>query len=222
MKKILLSIAMVAVVLSAGRAQAAEARDCTPNSIMWCGAYTKTEWAYKLVGGDKHNTPANLQHIYSSFGVSIDQMKQAVEGEVTKDGRVLVNGRVVATGARSTGRDYISPSVKQNGVWVRDTSVSFRSPSLAAYVYQKDGVFKWAVVKSCGNVVLAKPVLKPKPVPVTPSAPIPPIVPSTPPTLPDTGMELPIMAALGTTSIAYGLRGYLQSSRNLARALRHK
>lgn len=221
MKKILLSIGLGVMLLVGGVAHATEVRDCDANAIMWCGAYSKTEWAYKLVGGDKHNAPANLQAIYGGFGVLIDEMKQAVDGVVTKDGRVMVNGQVVATGAQSAGRRYMPTSVKQHGVWLRSTNVSFNSPQLDAYVYRKNGVFEWAIIKACGNVVIAQPII-PKPTPVAPAAPLPPIVPSAPPSLPDTGMELPVAAALGTTSMGFGLRHYLKSKRILNAALRHK
>lgn len=223
MKKILLSLAIVGSLFAATGVQAA-AKDCDANAIMWCGAYGKTEWAYKVVGGDGHNSAANLQSIYKSYSVSVDEMKLAVDGSVTKDGNVIVNGKTVATGAKSIGRQKLgNDSVPQNGVWLRPTQTSFKSPSLDAFVYMKDGVFQWAVIKSCGNVAIATPVAKPtpKPVPVTPSAPTP-TPPAPTPLLPETGMEAPLAAALGTTSIGYGLRGYLRSKKNLVAAVRHK
>lgn len=213
MKKILLSVA-VAATLFVGTARAA-VKDCDANAIMWCGAYGKTEWAYKLMGGDGHNSAANLQAIYKAYGVSVDEMKVAVDGTVTKSGNVIVNGKTIATGAKSIGREYMPGSVKQNGVWLRSTQTSFKSESLEAFVYTKNGVFEWAVLKSCGNVVVATPVTKP--VPVTPARP----QPTPAPTLPETGMELPFAAALGTTSIGYGLRGYFRSKRQLMSALKN-
>jgi len=215
MKKILLSFA-VAATMFAGTAHAV-VKDCDANAIMWCGAYGKTEWAYKLMGGDGHNSAANLQSIYKAYGVSVDEVKVAVDGTVTKNGNVVVNGKTIATGAKSIGRQYMPGSVKQNGVWLRSTQTSFKSESLEAFVYTKNGVFEWAVIKSCGNVVVATPVTKPVPKPVTP-AQTP--APTPAPTLPETGMELPVAAALGTTSIGYGLRGYLRSKRQLASALK--
>lgn len=229
MKKILLAVAIVASLVGfSGHALAAQ--DCDSNAIMWCGATSKAQFAYRFVGGDGHNSAANLQAIYGAYSVSIEEMKLASEGSVTKSGNVIVNGKTVATGAKSIGREYMPGSTKQHGVWIRSTQTSFKSDSLDAFVYMKDGVFQWAVLKSCGNVVVATPVPKPKPkpVPVTPAkptptpAPIPEIVPSPAPVLPETGMELPIAAAMGTTSVGYGLRGYLRSKKQLASALRRK
>ncbi len=219
MKKILLSLVIVVAAVAFGGQVRAAARDCDANAIMWCGAYGKTEWAYKVVGGDGHNPAANIQAIYKAYGVSVDEMKVAVDGTVTKDGKVIVGGKTVATGAKSIGRQYMPGSTKENGVWIRPTSVSFKS-DLDAFVYMKNGKFEWAVVKSCGNAVTATPVITPKP--VTPAQPVPTPTPTpTPaPVLPETGMELPIAAALGTTSVGYGLRGYLRSKRQLANALR--
>lgn len=216
MKKILLSLAIVSSLFVASTASAA-VKDCDTNAIMWCGAYGKTEWAYKVVGGDGHNSAANLQAIYKSYSVSVDEMKLAVDGTVTKSGKVIVGGKTVATDAKSIGREYMPGSVKQNGLWLRSTQTSFKNDSLDAFVYVKDGVFQWAVIKACGNVVVATPVAKPKPVPVTPAAPTPP---APTPLLPETGMEMPLAAALGTTSIGYGLRGYLRSKRQLVSALK--
>lgn len=221
MKKILLSLAVISSLFVASGVQAA-VKDCDANAIMWCGAYGKTEWAYKVAGGDGHNTGANLQGIYKAYSVSVDEMKLAVDGTVTKDGNVIVGGKTVATGAKSIGRQKLgTDSVPQNGVWLRPTQTSFKSPSLEAFVYMKDGVFQWAVIKACGNVAIAtpvpKPTPKPKPTPVTPQEVVPPT-----PLLPETGMEAPLAAALGTTSVGYGLRGYLRSKKQLTNALRRK
>lgn len=230
MKKVLLVIAAVAAVVGFSGKALAAARDCDANAIMWCGAYSKDEFAYKVVGGDQHNTPANLQGIYKAYSVSLDEMKVAVDGSVTKDGKVIVNGKTVATGAKSIGRQNMPGSAPENGVYIRPTSTSFKSSSLEAFVYMKDGQFEWAVIKSCGNAVTATPVPKPKPkpVPVTPAKPtptpqpVPEIVPSTP-VLPEAGMEIPLAgAALGTTSVGYGVREYLRSKKKLVGALRNK
>ena len=223
MKKILIGLAVVAAVVGFGGRTFAAARDCDANAIMWCGAYGKTEFAYKVAGGDGHNSAANLQAIYKAYGVSVDEMKVAVDGTVTKSGNVVVGGKTIATGAKSTGRQYMPGSVKQHGVWLRSTQTSFKSESLEAFVYTKNGVFQWAVIKSCGNTVVATPVTKPiPPKPVTPAAPVPTPTPTPTPVLPEAGMELPIAAALGTTSVGYGLRGYLRSKKKLVSALRNK
>lgn len=230
MKKILVGLAVVATVAGFSGRVLAAARDCDANAIMWCGAYSKDELLQKLSKGDGHNSAANIQGIFKAYSVDLAEINAATNGSVTKDGNVIVNGQTVATDAKSIGRQKIGDSVPQHGVWLRPTSTSFKSPSLEAFVYMKDGVFQWAVIKSCGNVTIATPVAKPKPKPVTPAAPtptptptpIPEIVPSTP-VLPEAGMEMPLAgAALGTTSLGYGLRGYLRSKKNLSRALRNK
>jgi hypothetical protein len=221
MKKIVLSIAIVGSLIVAGSAHAAGPRDCDANAIMWCGAYTKTEFAYKVAGGDQHNSPQNLQAIYNAFSIGLDEMKLASDGYVAKDGRVVVNGKTVATGASSIGRQYMPGSVKKHGVWLRSTQDSFKSDRLDAFVYMKDDVFQWAVLKSCGNAVTAMAIAKPKPQPPIKPSIAPPPAPVAP-VLPETGMELPVAAAFGTTSIGYGVRHYLRSRRLLARALRRK
>lgn len=229
MKKFVIGLAVVAAVVGFGGKAVAAARDCDANAIMWCGAYSKSELLNKLAKGDGHNSAANLQGIYRTYSVDLAEINAATNGSVTKDGKVIVDGKTVATGAKSIGRQNIPGSTPENGVWIRPTSVSFKSPSLEAFVYMKDGQFQWAVLKACGNIATATPVPqpKPKPVPVTPAKPtptpqpIPEIVPSTP-VLPEAGMEMPLAgAALGTTSVGYGLRGYLRSKKKLASALRN-
>lgn len=220
MKKIIISMAIAVISLSVSGTALAEARDCDANAIMWCGAYTKNEFIFKMGYGDGHNAAANLQTIYAAYGINKETINASVDGSVTKDGKIIVGGKTVATDAKTIGRSYMPGSIQQNGVWLRPTSVSFRSNSLDALVYIKDGLFKWAVIKSCGNVTVATPVVTPKPTP-TP-APVAPAPPTPAPVLPETGMDLPITTGLGATSIAYVVRGYIRSKHRLERALRHK
>ncbi len=140
-------------------------RDCDTNAMMHCGAYTKTEFDSKYKNGDVLHTGANLIHVYAETGFSKTAFDSTatVDGSVTKDGKVIVNGTAVATAAHSFGRLFISGSNcsdehKVGDLWERSTECSFRSDSLSAWVYLKDGVFEWAVLKSCGNTVLAKSV----------------------------------------------------------------
>ncbi len=176
MRKFYASLAALAVVVSGvllfnfmgGESSAALPRDCDNNSIIYCGGITASELAQRY----SENKPGDLDNIYSSYGLSATEMKNAGTmakmGEVHKDGSVTVNGEVVATDVHSIGRQNIfSGSTKKviDGKTYYDhvPSGTFARESIVAYVFfDGNGNFKAAVLTSCGNPVNGKP--KPKPV----------------------------------------------------------
>lgn len=167
--------------------QAAQ-RDCDANAVLRCGTYTTREL------NQKYDSQAGAKTIFNHFGISGSEVNRmhdtAVSGHVTRGGRVLVDGETVATDARTAGRQNMpgSTAVTKNGTtfYTRPPSVSFNQSKLDSYVVMKNGEFQYAVIKSCGNPVKAKPVkvVKPveeekekeKPVVVQPEAPPPPTV----------------------------------------------
>ncbi len=152
---------------------AADQPDCDNNAVIHCGAFTTAE-----VKSNYDNNPS-VQTIYHYFGIDHNEINNlhttAVSGTVTAGGRVLdQNGKEVATNAITAGRQDIQPgSTKhvENGVtfYTRAPSVSFKSPSLDAFVVIKDGVFQFAIIKACGNPVKATPNTPPPPTPTTPT-----------------------------------------------------
>jgi len=104
--------------------------------------------------------------IYNYFGISSADINNSsshwVNGTVTSSGKVIVNGKVVATNAITAGRQNIDGSTKvtRDGTtfYVRPTNVSFRQSSLPAYVLMKNGQFQNAIIAECGNPVMATPV----------------------------------------------------------------
>lgn len=146
-------------------------RDCDSNAVIYCGALSVNQLVNRYDNGSGSSSAASIHHIYSYFGISSSDVhsmsKTATAGKVTKDGDVLVNGKVVATDAKTAGRQFISGSnkVTYNGTtfYVRKPSVSFMSNSLDAFVVMKDGKFQYAVLASCGNPVKATPKATPKP-----------------------------------------------------------
>lgn len=157
---------------------ATQPRDNDSNSIMWGGCYSMSECLTKINNGDGHHTSANLKQIYfnENRGITTTNFTAGtmVEGSVTKDGKVIVNGVTVATGAQSIGRNYINGSHKSGSVWERPTSVSFLSASIPAYVNMQGGVFHFAVIKSCGNAVRANAVVFTPPKSPSPSKSVTP------------------------------------------------
>jgi hypothetical protein len=98
-------------------------RDCSANAINnknlngGCGAATPAE----LVADIRNNQPGDLQSLYASFGLPATDydrfVNEAKEGYATKDGRIVVDGRTVATNAWSVGRSKKANSWAVNGVW---------------------------------------------------------------------------------------------------------
>jgi hypothetical protein len=158
-------------------------RDCDNNAVIKCGALTPNEVR------QKYYDTASTRTIFHNFGIThndIDTLHStAVEGKVTKSGRVVVNGKTVATDAITAGRQNMAGSQAEtkNGVtfYKRPPSVSFLSSSLPAFVVMKDGRFSFAIIASCGNPVKATAKV-PKPAPPAPTPPVP--APTTPPQAP--------------------------------------
>lgn len=147
-------------------------RNCDGNAVMYCGAMSTSEVTSKF------NASATIRDIYSYFGIngqSIASMPaDAVAGQVTKSGDVVVNGQVVATNALTAGRSYIAGSARakvgDTVFYTRHPSVSFLNNSLSAFVVMKNGVFQFAVISSCGNPVSGSATQqqqKPKPQPTS-------------------------------------------------------
>jgi hypothetical protein len=134
--------------------------------------------------------PSGISCLYNRFGITSQDINnfdsEAVAGRVTSGGKVIVNGQTVATNAVTAGRQNMTGSTVINcgshTFYMRPPSVSFASSSLPAYVVMRNGQFVYAVIASCGNPVMATPVVRqtvqPAPVrpiqtpPVTPPAPV--------------------------------------------------
>lgn len=160
---------------------AAESRDCDANAVMRCGAYSLSELKRKY----RENQNGNTQDIFRHFGINNEAaMDGMVEGRVTADNKVYAGSRLVATDAVTAGRQEInrrggtSTPILAGAAYERPPSVSFADPngSLQTYVkLDENGNFKYAVIKSCGNPVKAKPVEKPKPKQPKPEKPVKPV-----------------------------------------------
>ncbi len=139
--------------------------DCSGNSVMHCGAVSVPNFDSKLANGDGVNSASELQQVYGSWGITAGTMAGVVSGVVTRGGDVIVGGKVVATGAESVGRDFKAGSHRdpRSGLWMRPTSIIFSQPSLTAWVNMSGGVFHWAVLDSCGNMVGGHPTPPPPP-----------------------------------------------------------
>lgn len=159
---VLLGLLSFLMMIAPGlQAQTGGQRDCDANAVIRCGALSANELR------QKYNSQSDAQAVFSHMGINGDEMANSNwrRGHVTNDGKVVVNGRTVATNAMTAGRQNMqgSRAVTVDGTtfYVRPTSASFAQGQLDAMVAMKDGRFQHAVLTSCGNPVKAKPVPKP-------------------------------------------------------------
>lgn len=223
----MLAIGILQVVPTAGALSLNSKRDCDNNAVIHCGALSTKEVQERYA-------QEGVAAIYDYFGIKAAHINTidttAVAGQVTKDGKVLVKGKTVATGAMTAGRQDIPGSAKvaHQGVtfYARPPRVSFKSSPLAAFVVMKDGQFSYAILASCGNPVIAtpvkliKPTPKPTPTPPTPTPPSPtqptpeqptppsaqPVAAKTETVLPETGSATTVVVAL--SSFVAGTAGF--------------
>lgn len=169
MKKFLIGFFLVFAAVLGGIWAASGTRevyagDCDNNAIIKCG-FTSQSQMKSLY---KANATHDLDDLYKHYGISADMInKGGKDGYVTKTGDVVVDGKVIATGARSVGREYMegSTSFTAGGTkfYERATSVSFRTDKIKAVVFTDQyGKFQAAILYDCANAVKATP----KPVPV--------------------------------------------------------
>jgi uncharacterized repeat protein (TIGR01451 family) len=142
------------------------------NAIIKGGVGSCAELAYALQYVVDHGD-AEAAETFGAASVDKAEACNVVDGYVTSSNNVYINGdKLVAKDAFTFGRDHIYGSTAMlNGAWKRPPSVSFRSESIPAFVYMVNGRFQWAVIKTCGNPVMATaiapPPTKPAPSPNT-------------------------------------------------------
>ena len=240
--KLPILLASFSLIIIPASTQAAS-HDCDNNAITYCGADTKTELLSKISHGDGRHDSDDLQGIYNGRGMTTAAINSAdtVDGIVTRDGNVMVGGKTVATGALTTGRqDMPGSTLNADTLYVRPPSVSFKQSQLDAWVYMSGGVFRWAIIKACGNPVTANPIAPPvlgkgggaRPVPSPPaprpqptsapeSKPAPIVTPQPPKTTPKTGGSENGMSILGLSLIGIAGWYYRKSTQRLESVLRN-
>lgn len=174
-KKLSMSLAALGVVAAGillvnifnGTSQAATPRDCDNNAIIKCGATTAGELKEKY----NQNATGDLKTVFSHYGISSDMIAAGAPiGQVYKDGRVVLNGKTIATNAHSIGRQKIAGSsaisIGGKQYFQSPNSTAFRSDSISAFIFtDKNGKFIAAILTSCANPVSATPVPPKKPQP---------------------------------------------------------
>lgn len=154
---IFLLSALVAVAGPSPSAYAAidDSPDCNDGvAVINCGVRSIAEAREKYAQGDNAK-------IYSAFGISRSDLSgDFVNGVVWRNGNVTVEGKIVATNAKTAGRNYGGTPIAGTNAGIYSTS-KFASEGQTAFIKMVDGQFVFAVIKSCGNPASATP--KPKP-----------------------------------------------------------
>lgn len=166
---LLVAVGAIASITFATQSEAAVSRDCSSNSIIKCGVTSMSELR------NKYNKSSELRKLFSHFGMTSGQINgqsgKVRNGIVHYDGRVTVDGKTVATGAQSVGRNANQGgkafTVGGKKYYQGPTSQRFvKGANLAAYVvYDSKGNFVAAIIKACGNPVKATPPKPPAPKP---------------------------------------------------------
>lgn len=180
------AVAMLAVVATPVIASAAaQPRDFDKYSIMYGGAWSKTEWVNKVNNGDGRHSAADLQRIYfnENRGITQANFANTVDGTVLNNGNVIVDGRVVATQAAVQGRNFLPGSTVDGSVYSRPIPDPFRpAGDTAAWVNMDGGVYHYSIIKACGNTVRGNAVPQPSPTATPTPAPTPVPTPTATPT----------------------------------------
>lgn len=130
--------------------------DCSSNSIISCGATSPANLINKI----KANKTGDLKTVFDDFNLSTDEYSKFAEeakvGTAYKDGRIVVDGQVVARNAWSIGREAKSYSEKlkigDETYHKSDATEVFNRDSMPVFVWFNDkGVVETAVLQPCGN-----------------------------------------------------------------------
>jgi PKD domain len=172
-KNILLSIfgcgTLVVGIIGFSKANASFIQDCSPNSIITCGAQDPSTFAAIVKSNNDKSKHKDLQAIFTKFGLESTNLDQFVtsaqEGVAKTDGTVIVNGRVVASDAWSIGRTHYSFASPYNiggKTYWKSLDTDVLKQNLPVMVmFNSRGQMQFAVMNACGNPIKAK-TLSPK------------------------------------------------------------
>jgi hypothetical protein len=143
---------------------------CDTNDVMYCGYSSPSDFISQVKADKDKYGRTGIQAAYNAFGFSSSSydrfVKTAKPATIYKDGRVVVNGKTVMTGAYSWGRNEAYHSgagmqVKTVGstkFYGNTTSRSFASDSLSGHVmFNSSGKAEFVVLSSCANPITGNP-----------------------------------------------------------------
>jgi uncharacterized repeat protein (TIGR01451 family) len=155
--------------------------DCDSNAIVYCGGFKEggssaANQTYLNENISKRHGPANVGKIMGHYGIDTGRIASLPVGEVRQDGTIWLNGKPVATNAKTTGRQELSGVQNTRvdlggGVVIYERSTSRSIPGGGAKAWVKldgNGRFLYAVLRSCANPTTGTPTYTPPPPPPPP------------------------------------------------------
>jgi uncharacterized repeat protein (TIGR01451 family) len=155
--------------------------DCDSNAIVYCGGFKEggsstANQTYLNENISKRHGPANVGKIMGHYGIDTGRIASLPVGEVRQDGTIWLNGKPVATNAKTTGRQELSGVQNTRvdlggGVVIYERSTSRSIPGGGAKAWVKldgNGKFLYAVLRSCANPTTGTPTYTPPPPPPPP------------------------------------------------------
>ncbi len=154
----LFGVATIGVVQLQANAAVDTSRDCDRFAVVYCGTMSVAEARNKYDQRDHAK-------VFSAMGISKSELSGDIrDGIVYQDGRVVVGGKTVATGAMMAARGLGGTPI--SGTTASKVSVSRMGSAQTAMVkFDSNGRFLFAVMKPCGNPVTATPPKPPQPKP---------------------------------------------------------
>lgn len=142
------------------------------NNIIASGFSTASGFISTVKGNNSGNGHRDLQAIYAAYGLEpadYDKFVTSAEpGQALSDGRVVVDGRTVATGGKTIGRTAACQgsnffTQKINGVnYYGNTNQGAFAPGVASIpvmvFFNAQGAMQFAVMEPCGNPEGGQPV----------------------------------------------------------------
>lgn len=145
-----LGVATIGVTQLPAYAAVDNTRDCDQYAVVYCGTMSLQE------ARNKYNQKDHAK-IFQSMGISLSDLNGTFkEGVVYQDGRVVVGGKTVATGAVMAARGLGGSQIAGTGA--QKVSVRAMGSAQTALVkFDQNGRFLFAIMKPCGNPVTATP-----------------------------------------------------------------
>lgn len=152
-------------------------RDCDSYAVIRCGTMNANELRaeYDSLNTNKSNGSTTKQSdipaIFSALGIKrADLNGSFVKGVVYKDGTVRVNGKTVATGAKTAIRNVGGTAISGSSTAKIVSTSKMGSAQEALVRLNANGQFVFAVMTPCGNPVKATNVIPTPPPKPTPAA----------------------------------------------------
>jgi hypothetical protein len=162
------SFLLLLIVMGGNVAKASATGDCDTNSVISCGITSPSNLVGRTQQKDSGNGHMDLPLIYAHYGLAPADYNRFITtarpGTAYRDGRIVVDGQVVATGAKSVGRiasmqgpGYFSTPIAGVGTLYGNTSdkafAAGTNSIPVTVMFNAQGAVEFAVLNSCGNPI---------------------------------------------------------------------